>query len=201
MVKPPVDFYFDFSSPYGYIAAHRVGALGRELGREIRWHPILLGVAFKATGQSPLVSQPLRGPYHLHDMKRATRRLGLPFQLPEGFPLPTMAAARAFYFLDSTAPDAAKALALALFDACFAAGINITRAETVAGIAMKIGLDGAAIEAAIGDPAIKEKLRAETDAAIARGVFGSPFFIVDGEPFWGNDRIPDLRDWIVTGGW
>jgi 2-hydroxychromene-2-carboxylate isomerase len=201
MVRSPIDFYFDFSSPYGYIAAHRMAALGAELGREIRWHPILLGVAFKATGQSPLVAQPLRGPYHLHDMKRTSRRLGLPFQLPAGFPLPTMAAARAFYFLDATTPDEAKVLALALFDACFADGINITKAETVAGIATKAGLDGSAIEAAINDPAIKEKLRAETDAAIARGVFGSPFFIVGDEPFWGNDRIPDLCDWIVSGGW
>lgn len=201
MVKSPIDFYFDFSSPYGYIAAHRIEALGEEIGRAIRWRPILLGVAFKATGQSPLVSQPLRGPYHLRDMQRSARRLGIPFRLPEGFPLPTMAAARAFYALDAGSPDDARKLAIALFDACFADGINITKGETVAGIAARIGLDGPAILAAIGDPAIKEKLRAETDGAIARGVFGSPFFIVDDEPFWGNDRIPDMRDWIVTGGW
>jgi len=201
MVKAPIEFYFDFSSPYGYIAAHRVEVLGRELGRDIVWRPILLGVAFKATGQSPLVSQPLRGPYHLHDMKRSARRLGLPFQLPEGFPLPTMAAARAFYWADAKAPVEARKLALALYDACFADGINISKGETVAEIGGKAGFDPAAILAAIADPAIKERLRAETDGAIARGVFGSPFFVVDGEPFWGNDRIPDLRDWIVTGGW
>lgn len=197
----PIDFYFDFSSPYGYLAAHRVEALGAELSRDVIWRPILLGVAFKATGQSPLVDQPIRGPYHLNDMKRTARRLGLPFQLPEGFPLATMAAARAFYWVDEQSPASARKLALTLYDACFAEGVNITRAETVAGIAAKIGLDGAAVAAAIADPRIKEKLRAETDAAIARGVFGSPFFIVGDEPFWGNDRIPDLRDWIMTGGW
>jgi 2-hydroxychromene-2-carboxylate isomerase len=197
----PIDFYFDFSSPYGYLAAHRVEALGAELSRDINWRPILLGAAFKATGQSPLVDQPLRGPYHLNDMKRTARRLGLPFQLPAGFPLATMAAARAFYWQDEQSPAAAKKLALALYDACFADGVNITRAETVAGIATAIGLDGTAMAAAIADPRIKEKLRAETDAAIARGVFGSPFFIVGNEPFWGNDRLPDLRDWILSGGW
>lgn len=197
----PIDFYFDFSSPYGYIAAHRVEALGAELGREIRWRPILLGVVFKTTGQTPLVSQPLRGPYHLLDLKRATRRLGIPFKLPEGFPLATMAAARAFHWLDGKSPQQAKELALALLNACFADGVNITPAATVAGIGGRIGLNPAELEAAIADPANKEKLRQATDAAIARGVFGSPFFIVDDEPFWGNDRIPDLRDWIVTGGW
>ncbi|WP_322090922.1 2-hydroxychromene-2-carboxylate isomerase [Dongia mobilis] len=201
MVKAPVEFYFDFSSPYGYLAAHRVEALGAELGRDILWRPILLGVAFKATGQSPLIAQPLRGPYHLHDLKRTARRLGLPFQLPEGFPLPTMAAARAFYWAEAQSPAAAKKLALALYDACFAEGINITKGETVAEIAGKAGFDADAILAAIADPAIKERLRAETDGAVARGVFGSPFFIVDGEPFWGNDRLADLRDWIKSGGW
>jgi 2-hydroxychromene-2-carboxylate isomerase len=197
----PIDFYFDFSSPYGYLAARRIEALGAELKREIVWHPILLGVAFKATGQSPLVDQPLRGPYHLHDMKRTARRLGLPFQLPEGFPLATMAAARAFYWADETSPLAAKKLALAALDACFANGINITKAETIAAIAAGIGFNAEAVLAGIADPAIKEKLRAETENAIARGVFGSPFFIVDGELFWGNDRLADLRDWILTGGW
>lgn len=201
MAQAPIDFYFDFSSPYGYLAAHRVEALGAETGREILWHPILLGVAFKATGQSPLVSQPLRGPYHLNDMKRSARRLGLRFQLPDGFPLATMAAARAFYWAEATSPVAAKKLALALLDACFAKGTNITKAETVAAIAADLGFNAEAVLAGIADPAIKEKLRAETDIAIARGVFGSPFFIVDGELFWGNDRLADLRDWALTGGW
>lgn len=197
----PIDFYFDFSSPYGYIAAHRVEALGAGLQREIVWRPILLGAAFKATGQSPLVGQPLRGPYHLNDMKRMARRFGLPFRLPDGFPLATMAAARAFYWAGEQSPQRGKDLALALFGACFADGINITTADTVAAIAARTGFDADAVRAGIADPAIKEKLRAETDGAIARGVFGSPFFIVDGEPFWGNDRIADLHDWVVTGGW
>ena len=201
MTGAPIDFYFDFSSPYGYVAAHRIEALGAELGREICWRPILLGVVFKTTGQTPLVSQPLRGPYHVNDLQRTARRLGIPFQLPEGFPLATMAAARAFHWLDGKSSAEAKKLALVLLNACFADAVNITAAETVAGIGAKIGLDAAEIQAAIADPANKEKLRQATDDAIAAGVFGSPYFIVDGEPFWGNDRIPDLRDWIVSGGW
>lgn len=197
----PIEFYFDFSSPYGYLAAHRIEALGAEFGREILWRPILLGAVFKATGQTPLVSQPLRGPYHLHDLQRTARRLHLPFQLPADFPMATIAAARAFYALAAKAPAEARRLALGLFDAAFAQGVNISKTETVVAIAGDLGLEAAAIAAGINDPAIKDRLKAETDNAIERGIFGSPFFVVDGEMFWGNDRIPDLRDWLKSGGW
>jgi 2-hydroxychromene-2-carboxylate isomerase len=198
MVKGPIEFYFDFSSPYGYLAAHRIDEVGAEFGREILWRPILLGAVFKATGQSPLVSQPLRGPYHVHDLQRTARRLKLPFRLPDGFPMATIAAARAFYALERGSPADARRLALALFDAAFQQGINITRAETVIAIAGDLGLD---VAAGIDDPAVKQRLKMETDSAIARNIFGSPFFVVDGEMFWGNDRIPDLKDWLKSGGW
>ena len=201
MTGGPIEFYFDFSSPYGYLAAHRIEAVGAEAGREVLWRPILLGVVFKASGQSPLVSQPLRGPYHRHDLERTARRQKLPFRLPDDFPMATIAAARAFYALEAASPQDAKKLALALFDAAFAQGINISTRETVLDIAAKAGLDRDRIAAGIEDAAVKQRLKAETDGAIARNIFGSPFFVVDGEMFWGNDRIPDLKDWLATGGW
>lgn len=201
MVDPPIEFYFDFSSPYGYLAAHRIEAVGADFNRAVVWRPILLGVVFKATGQTPLVSQPLRGPYHLHDLDRTSRRLRLPFQLPEGFPLATIAAARAFYWVEQQSADDAKRLALALFDATFGQGVNIATADAVVAIAEAAGFNPDQVRAGIADPAIKERLKIETDRAVERGIFGSPFFIVDNEAFWGNDRIPDLRDWLKTGGW
>lgn len=201
MTGGPIEFFFDFSSPYGYLAAHRIEAVGAEAGREVLWRPILLGVVFKASGQSPLVSQPLRGPYHRHDLERTARRQKLPFRLPDDFPMATIAAARAFYALEAASPQDAKKLALALFDAAFAQGINISTRETVLDIAAKAGLDRDRIAAGIEDAAVKQRLKAETDGAIARNIFGSPFFVVDGEMFWGNDRIPDLKDWLATGGW
>jgi 2-hydroxychromene-2-carboxylate isomerase len=167
----------------------------------VLWRPILLGAVFKATGQSPLVSQPLRGPYHLHDLQRTARRQKLPFQLPADFPMATIAAARAYYWVEQKSPTEAKRLALALFDAVFAQGNNISATDSVASIAQAAGFDGDDIRAGIGAAEIKARLKAETDNAIERGIFGSPFFIVDGEAFWGNDRIPDLRDWLKSGGW
>ena len=85
MPGAPIEFYFDFSSPYGYLGAQRIDAIGAEFGRAVHWRPVLLGVIFKVTGQSPLVSQNLRGPYSKRDMERSARKLGVKFGLPDGF--------------------------------------------------------------------------------------------------------------------
>ena len=197
----PIDFYFDFSSPYGYLASYRVDEIAAEFGRAVAWRPYLLGVAFKDTGQSPLVSQPIRGTYALRDMERTARKQKVPLILPEGFPMATMAAGRAFYWLDGRDPKRAVDLAKALYRAAFAHGRNIAPTDVVVAVAVEIGLDPAEAATAIGSPEVKERLRAETEAAIARGAFGSPFIIVDGEPFWGNDRLDEVREWLRTGGW
>jgi 2-hydroxychromene-2-carboxylate isomerase len=165
------------------------------------WRPYLLGAAFKSTGQSPLVSQPLRGGYALRDMERTARKLKVPLVFPDGFPMPTQAAGRAFYWLDAHDPRKARDLARALYRAAFAQGRNIAPRDAVADIAAEIGLDREAVLAAIETPEVKEKLRAETENAIARGIFGSPFIVVDGEPFWGNDRLDEVKEWLKTGGW
>jgi 2-hydroxychromene-2-carboxylate isomerase len=196
----PLEFYFDFSSPYGYLAATQIEAIAARHGRAVVWRPILLGVIFKTTGQSPLAGQPVRGPYHLHDFARSARRLGVPFALPEPFPFQSLAAARATYWLDESDPARAR-LARAVYDAAFGAGRDVRSPEAVAAIAAGVGLDEGATLAAIQDAAIKERLRAENDAAVARGVFGSPFIFADGEPFWGSDRLDQVEQWLRTGGW
>lgn len=197
----PLEFWFDFSSPYGYLAHYRIDEIGAEFGREVVWRPYLLGAVFKASGQSPLVSQPMRGPYHERDMQRTARRQKVPMILPEGFPMATIAAARTFYWLEARDPRQAKDFAKALYRAAFAQGRNISATEAVATVGVELGIDAAALQAGIAEPAVKERLKAETDSAIARGIFGSPFVIADGEPFWGNDRLDDVRAWLKTGGW
>ncbi|HUL08041.1 MAG TPA: 2-hydroxychromene-2-carboxylate isomerase [Candidatus Acidoferrum sp.] len=197
----PIEFYFDFSSPYGYLASTRIDALAEKHGRSVTWRPFLLGVAFKATGQQPLVEQPLRGPYHRRDFARSARLLGVRFQLPEPFPFPSLAACRAFYWLTDRDPALAKALARAVYHAAFGLGRDMRAAEAVAEAAQPLGIDPAALLAAINDPPVKERLRVETEAALARGVFGSPFIIIDGEPFWGHDRLEQVDRWLATGGW
>lgn len=201
MPARPIDFYFDFSSPYGYLAAERIDALAERHGRSVAWRPFLLGAVFKKTGTEPLLGIPLKGDYSRRDMERSARALGIPFRLPDRFPFLSVAACRAFYWLVDAEPEQARRLALALYRRAFAEGGDISSAEAVLETAAALGIERAALEAALQDPAVKDRLRREVEAAIGAGVFGSPFIVVDGEPFWGHDRLETAERWLETGGW
>jgi len=196
-----LDFYFDFGSPYAYFAALRIDALAARHDRAVCWRPFMLGSAFRKTGMAPLLQQPMRGDYARRDWVRLARRMGVPFVLRDDFPLVALAAARIFYWIAATNPDQARRYALRIFHAYFGQGRDMTRAEECAGEAVAVGIDPVQAIAAAKDPAWKEKLKIEGTLALARGVFGSPYFLVDDEPFWGNDRLDDLERWLETGGW
>ena len=197
----PIDFYFEFSSPYGYIAAELVDEFEKRVGRRVVWRPILLGPVFKITGQPPLIDIPLKGEYAKRDFARSARLHKVAYRHPGKFPIGTVAAMRAFYWVYDRDARQAQALAKALLRAYFADGNDISAPAVVLDVAGSLGVDRAALAAALDDPVIKERAKREVDAAIAAGVFGSPFFVVDGEPFWGVDRRPMVEDWIRTGGW
>jgi len=197
----PLEFYFDFSSPYGYFAAARIDDLAARHGRAVTWRPILLGAVFKTTGQQPLTEIPLKGPYAERDLYRSARLYGIPFQLPSKFPIAATGACRAFYFLSDQDAALARQLALELYKAYFADGRDITSPDVIVEIAKDLGADQDGLTTALNDPALKDRLRSEVDAAIARGVFGSPYVIVDGEAFWGADRLDHVDRWLTTGGW
>ena len=95
----PIDFYFEFASPYGYLASTQIEALAARHGRTVAWHPIMLGAAFKETGARPLMQTPLKGPYLLHDVPRFARLLGVPLTLPPVMPMNSLAASRACVWL------------------------------------------------------------------------------------------------------
>jgi 2-hydroxychromene-2-carboxylate isomerase len=197
----PVDFYFDFSSPYGYFASQKIDALASRHGREVTWRPFLLGVAFKTTGGAPLPSIPVKGPYHLRDILRTAKYLGVTYRHPTVFPISSVSACRAFYWMDAKDPKRAKELARALYGAYFLDNVDISTADNVVAVAGKSGLKTDDVRAGIGDPATKDRTRTEVDKAIAIGAFGSPYIVVDGEPFWGSDRLDQIDKWLATGGW
>jgi 2-hydroxychromene-2-carboxylate isomerase len=199
--RAPIDFYFEFSSPYGYIASQLAEDFEKRVGRELRWRPILLGPMFKIMGQPPLVEIPMKGEYSKRDFLRSARMHQVPYKHPAKFPIGTVAALRAFYWVADRDPALARNLAKALYKAFFVDDIDIGAPATVIQIAKGVGVDAQALAAALEDPAIKERAKKEVDAAIAANVFGSPFFIVDGEPFWGVDRMPMMEQWINAGGW
>jgi 2-hydroxychromene-2-carboxylate isomerase len=197
----PIDFYFEFSSPYGYIASQLVDDLARRIGRPMTWRPMLLGPVFKITGQAPLIEVPMKGAYSKHDFARSARLHRIDYTHPAKFPIGTVAGLRTFYWLHDRDPAEAQRFAKALYRAYFAEGRDISAAPAVIEVAKACGADAAELAAALEDPALKERAKREVDTAIAAGVFGSPYFVADGEPFWGVDRIPMLEKWVTTGGW
>lgn len=197
----PIDFYFDFSSPYGYMAAAKVETLAARHGRAVNWHPILLGAAMKITGGAPLPQIPLKGDYARRDFVRSAKFHGVPFRIPSSFPIPTIAAVRAFYWAQGRDPARAVALAKALYTAYFGDDIDISRVEEVIRVAAGVGFKPEEVAAGVADQAVKDRTKAEVDAAIAKGVFGSPFILIDNEAFWGMDRLDQVEKWLATGGW
>jgi 2-hydroxychromene-2-carboxylate isomerase len=192
----PIDFYFDFSSPYGYFASAKIDELAEKYGRAVTWRPILLGAVFKITGGQPLPTIPLKGSYAAHDLARSARLLKQPFKMPSKFPIGTTAPARAYYWIADRDLALARKVALALYRAYFAEDRDISNPEVTGNVAAKLGVDKAELSQALNDPAVKERLRIEVDAAIERGVFGSPYIVVDGEPFWGSDRLDQVEKWL-----
>ena len=195
----PIDFYFDYSSPYGYFAAMKIDPLAEKYGRSVNWKPILLGAVFKVTGAKPLPTLPLKGTYAMHDVARSARFYGAPYRHPEKFPIAGQTPSRAFYWLNETDPALAHTLARALYQAYFVDNRDISSPEITADVAATLGLNRGALLAALGDETVKDKLKLEVETAIARGVFGSPYFIIDDEPFWGADRLDQLERWLANG--
>jgi len=197
----PIDFYFDFSSPYGYLGSTRIEEIAAQHGRSATWRPVLLGAMFKITGGQPLPTVPLKGSYATHDMARTARLMKVPFKLPSKFPIAATAPSRAFYWISDRDPALGKALAQALFHAYFAEDRDISNPEVTGNVAAKLGMSKEELLQALNEPAVKERLRSEVEAAIERGVFGSPYVVIDGEPFWGVDRLSQAEKWLETGGW
>jgi 2-hydroxychromene-2-carboxylate isomerase len=196
-----IEFYFDFSSPYGYFASARVDDLAADFNRTAVWKPILLGVVFKETDMRPLADIPIKGDYSKHDWERMGRMMRVPYRLPSRFPIPTQAAARAFYWLGDRDPALARLFAKSAFHAYFAEDVDISNSEAVVEIAAALHVDRDELGRALRTPEIKERLKTETMNAIGKGVFGSPFFFVDGEPFWGSDRMWMLKKWMQGADW
>lgn len=195
----PIEFWFDFSSPYAYFAALEIDRRLGDCGRAVLWRPYLIGVAFKVTGMSALASMPLRGEYARHDWRRIADLLGVPFVLRDDHPFPSQALARAYYWFVEREPDWAVAFAKAGFETYFGRGEDLREAADVVRLAARFTEQPVALAAWLDSDAARQVLRARTTEALDKRVFGSPFFLVDGEPFWGWDRMGMLADWVARG--
>lgn len=199
--KNPIDFWFDFSSPYGYLMSEKIDALAARYGRKVKWHPILLGVIFQANGaRPPAEGTGSKAKYVLGDFHRSARFMGIPYNPPSRFPLPTQNAARAYYWLHGQDCGLARQFAHAAYRALFVDDRDISAPDTVLDIAAGLGVDRAALATALQSPEIKARLKEEVDRALAIGVFGSPYVLIDGEAFFGADRLPQIEKWLESGG-
>jgi len=182
-----VEFFYDYASTYSYLAHRAIEELAARRGAELVFKPMVLGFVFKATGNAMPAAVPAKAAYMVHDVRRWVRHYKLPFHMPSIFPVNTIRALRtAIAALDE---GTFAAYHHAVMEAYWANDQDIGDGEVLASIATAAGLDGARLVARAEEPAVKDKLKANTDEAIARGVFGAPTFFVGDEMFWGNDRL------------
>jgi 2-hydroxychromene-2-carboxylate isomerase len=191
-MSAPVDFYFDFASPYAYFLAEPLQALCERRGRRLRWRPILLWTVLKQLGLPAPMENPAKQRYMLHDMARSARHYGRPFSLPSRFPLSSHLPARAFHYLQGQDETLAQRFAAEIFSAYFTRDADLGAPDVVAAIGVGLGLDRGVMEQAMNADAAKDALRAAGAEAAARGVWGSPFVFVGDEAFFGADRLPQI---------
>lgn len=196
----PIEFYFDFSSPYSYIASEQIEALAARYGQTVEYKPLLLGAVFKASGGAPLTD--LYGPkarYAVRDFARSAHHAGVPYRQPSRFPIASLAAKRSVVWLQQHRPELTAPFIHAVYRAFFVDDRDISDPTVVGDIARAVGIDAQELAAGIQQPEIKDRLRAQVDQAIEAGFFGAPTIIVDGELFWGNDRMPQIERWLAHG--
>ena len=198
----PIEFYFDLLSPFGYLASTKVDALAARYGREVDWKPVLLGITvMKVMGLPPLPETPLKKDYVAHDIPRMAKLLGVPLKVHGLKGINSLAASRAFLWLKTKDPALARRFAVRIYARLWVEGRDITSTTDMADEAAALGADRPAVLAAMASAQMKDALRDAVNQAIAKGVFGVPTFIVDGEPIWGVDRLWMLEHWLRHGKW
>ncbi len=213
--NPAIEFHFDFISPFGFFASLRIDDLAARHGLQADWRSMLVGVSIlKVMGMKAIPATPLKGDYVRREAERYCRRHGISlareFVSPPSNPL---VAGRTFHWTRRHHPDKAKDVARALFSAYWLEGRDIAELSLALDIAQACGLDRQALAAAHESGEAADLLRAAVDASLAKGVFGSPYFIVPeavsinrpckgtGEPFFGVDKMELMEEWIAARGW
>lgn len=188
-----MDFYFDFTSPYGYIAAQLIDELAARHGAAVRWHAFMVTSAYKQHGATNPLAHAAKEKYFRHDIPRTAAHLGVPFKFPPTWPENLVAAGRAFTWIDERDPAAAKRFAKAALRAYWVEGKPLADPETVAEIGAAAGENRARLRAALDNAAVKQRFIEKGNAILAAGIFGSPQMVVRGELFWGTDRLEQLE--------
>lgn len=184
-----VEFFFDVGSPFSHIAWRALPEIAARTGAEIVWRPILIGGVFKATGNVSPMTVPAKGSYSTIDLYRWADYYGIPFQMNPHFPINTLPLMRGATAMLMRSPKALEAYLDAIYPAMFEQPVNLGDVQEIGKVLARAGIDPQALMAEIGTDAVKDKLRADTEEAVTRGVFGAPTFFVGKEMYWGQDRL------------
>jgi 2-hydroxychromene-2-carboxylate isomerase len=191
-------FWFDFASTYSYLSAKRIGPLAAAAGVTVAWRPFLLGPIFQAQGwtTSPFHIYPAKGRYMIRDIQRITTERGITFKLPEPWPANSVKAARLALAADEVGTGAS--VGLAIFEAAFERGEDISDDAVLQQLLINRGHDSARLVTRSGEQEIKDRLRLNTAEASKISIFGAPAFTTcDGELFWGDDRLEQALRWAA----
>lgn len=183
-----LEFYFDYGSPYSYLADTQVEAVARRAGATLVRKPMLLGGVFKATGNSSPANQPQKSKWSAFDMPMWARHYGVPFQRNPYFPVNTLTLMRGAAAADLDGMF--ETYHPAIFKAMWVEGRNLNDIKEIVAVLNEAGLDPARFGQRIQDQDVKDRLKATTDEAVKRGAFGAPTFFVGDMMFFGNDRLP-----------
>jgi 2-hydroxychromene-2-carboxylate isomerase len=198
-MRKTLDFYFDFGSPTAYLAHKRLQQLVQQYDFAVQYIPMLLGGVFKATGNTTPVAIPAKGRYMVErDLPRFARRYGVPLTMNPHFPINTLQimrgaiAARRLGCFDDYVD--------AIYDAMWVNGRNLGEPEVIAATLTAAGLDARALMALAQDPEVKGELAANTEQAVERGAFGAPTLYMDGEMYFGQDRLDFIEEALREAG-
>jgi 2-hydroxychromene-2-carboxylate isomerase len=189
-----VEFYFDVGSPTAYLAWTQLPALCAQAGATLIYKPMLLGAVFQATGNTSPVTVPAKGRYMAGDIARFAARYGVPFTHNPHFPINTLVLMRAAVGVQQRWPERFDAYLQAVFHAMWVEPRNLNDAAEVMAMLGNAGFDPAAMQALAAEALVKDALRANTEEAVARGVFGAPTMFVGGVMYFGQDRLDFVRE-------
>lgn len=192
-MRKTLEFYFDFGSPTAYLAHQRLRQLASQYSLDVIYRPMLLGGVFKATGNNSPVAIPAKGHYMMaHDLPRFARRYGVALNPNPFFPINTLNLMR--MAIAAQRLDCASTVIDTVYEAIWVQGKNMGDTAVVATVLTEHGLDSEALLALSQDAEVKAELIACTEAAVARGVFGAPTFFMDGEMYFGQDRLDFVQE-------
>lgn len=189
-----VEFYFDFGSPATYLAWTQLPALCAELGAELIYKPMLLGGVFQATGNASPITIPSKGRFMIQDLQRFARRYGVPMQFNPHFPINTLGLMRGAVAVQLRMPERFDEFVGTIFRALWVDGQNLGDLAVLGKVLAAGGFEPQALLALTAEAEVKETLKATTEEAVRRGVFGAPSMFVGNELFFGQDRLDFVRE-------